>query len=308
MKKEVERSNIGIQAAKTSFLVNIGLTLMKLSGGLLGGSSALVADGFHSLSDLGSDIGVFMGFKKSRKPSDRTHNYGHGKYETFVSFMIGMILIGISLGIAVKCATDFYILSRGSEFTRPGWITLAIALLSIGIKESLYQYNIRKAEQINSSLLKANAWHHRTDSLSSMAAVLGIGGALLLGGSWVILDPIAGLVVSIIILAAAVKILKECIPQLLEKSLNSSTNSEIMKIIIATKGVKDAHKLRTRRIGDEIALDVHILVMGELSVRRGHAIANRVENRLKTKFRNKLLLSIHIEPFEEKSSLQGCRI
>lgn len=284
---------------KCMFL-NMFLTIIKIVIGIAGKSSALIADGFHSLSDFGSDIAVLLGFRAAKKPKDECHNYGHGKFETLTTIIIGFALLGAATIILISGARKIMDAVVGETLEQPGWIALITAFIAILVKEWMYRYTVRIGKKINSKLLIANAWHHRTDALSSVGAVLGIGGAILLGGEWRILDPIAAVLVSLFIARIAVKLIRESTEELLERSLDKDTVDEVMRIIQGTKGVIRPHNLKTRQIGNCIAVDVHIRVRENLSVARGHDIASDVERELRDRFGEETIVSIHVEPQGKK--------
>ncbi len=277
-------------------VLNIILTILKIIIGLMGKSSALVADGFHSLSDLGSDIAVLLGFRAAKKPRDDCHNYGHGKFETLTTIVIGLMLLGAAAGIILSALGNILNAMEGQTLPKPGWITLGVVAISILTKEWMYRYTVSVGKRINSKLLIANAWHHRSDSLSSIGALIGIGGAIILDGRWRILDPLAALIVGLFIVKIAIGLIKESMEELLEKSLDDKTVDNIIKIVKGTEGVDDQHKLKTRRVGHCIAIDVHVIVNANLTVAQSHDIATNVEKNLKKKFGKETIISIHIEP------------
>lgn len=284
---------------KCMFL-NLILTIIKILIGITGKSTALVADGFHSLSDFGSDIAVLLGFRAAKKPKDECHNYGHGKFETLTTIIIGLALLGAATMILISGAGKIMDALDGETLEQPGWIALVTAFIAIVIKEWMYRYTVKIGRRINSKLLIANAWHHRTDALSSVGAVLGIGGAIVLGGEWRVLDPVAAVLVSLFIARIAVNLIRESTEELLEKSLDKDTVDDILRIIQETNGVIRPHNLRTRQIGNCIAVDVHIRVRGNLSVARGHDIASDVERGLRDRFGEETIISIHVEPHKKK--------
>ncbi len=284
---------------KCMFL-NFILTIIKIVIGILGKSSALVADGFHSLSDFGSDIAVLLGFRAAKKPKDECHNYGHGKFETLTTIIIGLALFGAAAVIFISGVRKIINAFDGEILEQPGWITFLTAFIAILIKEWMYRHTAKIGRRINSKLLIANAWHHRTDALSSIGAVLGIGGAIILGGEWRILDPIAAVLVSLFIAKIAINLIRESTEELLEKSLDKDTVDEIMRIIQETEGVIRPHNLKTRQIGNCIAVDVHVRVRKNLSVEGGHDIATDVEKGLRDRYGEETIISIHVEPQGKK--------
>lgn len=276
--------------------VNIVLTLFKLVSGISGNSAAMIADAFHSLSDFATDIVVLLGFQIVDRPVDKTHDYGHGKVETLTSGIIGAVLLAVGLKILWMGACRIYGVWQGHVIVRPGWIALCAAVISIAAKECLYRYTVKTGKEINSPAVIANAWHHRSDALSSVATMLGIGGAILLGEKWRVLDPIAAVAVSFFIVKAAVVILSGSFNELTEASLSDDVEDEILEIIRAIPGVKYPHNIRTRRIGNYIAVDVHIKVANDLNIVEAHNISTKVENAVKKSFGGETFMSVHVEP------------
>lgn len=292
-----KRSSVASSITKLGINANILLSVLKLLAGLWGHSSAMVADAFHSLSDLLSDLIVLAGFKLACKPADKTHPYGHGKIETFVALVIGSILLLVGLGIIVNSVLLFKKITEGHSLLSPGKIALLMALVSIAVKELMFRKTMAVAKKIESSVLIANAWHHRSDALSSLAAFLGIAGAHFLGSKWLFLDPLAALVVAFLILKLSLKVILEALNDLLEASLNNDENIAIHKLISAIEGVKEVHALRTRRLGPSKAIEAHVCVDPSLNVVQAHDIATNVENRLKETLGQEIHVAIHVEPF-----------
>ncbi|RMF93778.1 MAG: cation transporter [Candidatus Schekmanbacteria bacterium] len=281
------------------FAVNSVLMLFKLFAGIIGKSEAMIADGIHSLSDLGTDVIVLFGFRFVGKPPDESHDYGHGKFETLTATIVGIILIGVGAGIMWNGGKSIYDFFNGTPIERPGWIAFYAAIISIISKEILYRYTISVGKKINSQAIIANAWHQRSDSLSSVGAMLGIGGAIMLGDRWHILDPAAAIVVSILILKVGIEIVIKGLKELLETSLDKEAENKIVQITENVLGVESSHKLKTRRVGNNIAIDIHIEVREDLNIKDAHNIATAVENKLRGAFGEGTHISVHIEP--EKS-------
>ncbi len=277
--------------------VNFILTVAKIIAGLVGHSTAMIADGIHSLSDLVTDVIVVVFIKVSGKDKDRTHHYGHGKFETFATMLISFALIVVGFGILFTGASKIVDSLKGQLIEQPGYIALYAALLSVVFKEALFWYTKIEGEKLNSQAMIANAWHHRSDAFSSVGTALGISGAILLGDRWRILDPIAGVVVSFFILKVAWDIAKPSIDELLDSSLPESTEKELHDIIASTHGVKFFHNLRTRRIGDVISVEVHIKVDKNMSVELSHQIATAIEIAIRGKFGERSHVIVHVEPF-----------
>lgn len=279
-------------------LVNFLLLLFKFISGVVGHSAAMIADAVHSLSDFVTDILVLVFVKVSSKPADTSHRYGHGKFETLATAIIGVVLFVVSIGIFYQGATAIYSVYKGAVLPLPGYIALAAAALSIVAKEAVYWYTTLKGKKLNSQAVVANAWHHRSDALSSIGTLLGIGGAIIGGQKWAVLDPIAAVIVSIFIAKVAVGILYNSLQDLLEHALPMHVQEEIMQVILSVEGVSAPHHLRTRRIGNQYAIEVHIRVDGNLTLHEAHQITSDVEKKLKAKYGESINLTIHTEPIK----------
>lgn len=277
-------------------IVNAVLLLFKFVAGVVGHSSAMIADAVHSLSDFATDIVVLVFVRISDKPQDESHDYGHGKYETLATTCIGLALLAVAVGIIAGGAGKIAAWLRGEELAAPGMLALWAALVSIVMKEWTYRYTVSKAKKLNSQAMEANAWHHRSDAFSSLGTAVGIGGAILLGKRWAVLDPLASIVVGGFIVKVAVDLLKDGIGELLEKSLPEEEESEIMKIIASFPDVVDPHHLRTRRIGNRVAVEVHVRMDGGISLNESHARATDIERAIKDKFGEQTHVAIHVEP------------
>lgn len=283
-------------------IVNLILTAIKIIAGVVGKSGAMIADGIHSLSDLASDIVVLIFVPIAGKAKDKDHQYGHGKFETLATLVVSLILMVVAIRLVASSAKSIISALSGNILPKPGYIALAAAIISIVSKEILYQYTALVARRTNSSVCKANAWHHRSDALSSIGSLLGIGGAVILGNKWTILDPVAAVIIGLTILFVAIKMAKAPIEELMEKSLDEKTEKEITDIILATEGVQNMHNLKTRRNGQSKIIDCHIRVKRTISIVEAHDIATNVEKNLKQKFGNETQTSIHIEPEKEPQS------
>ena len=237
-------------------VVNVVLLLFKFVAGFVGHSAAMVADAVHSLSDFVTDIIVLVFIHISGKPKDKSHDYGHGKYETLAMTLIGVALLIVAIGILYSGAAKIYVWANGGQLEAPGTLALWAALLSVLLKEAVYQYSMVKARQLNSQVVAANAWHHRSDALSSIGTAIGIGGAIFLGQRWTVLDPIASVVVGAFIVKVAVDLLRNGIGDLMEQSLPDAVEEEMLRIVGALPGVVNPHDLRTRRIGNHYAIAV----------------------------------------------------
>ena len=276
---------------------NAALLTFKFIAGVMGNSSAMIADAVHSLSDFITDIVVVVFVGISAKPQDTSHDYGHGKFETIASFLIGLALVAAATGIVVTGALKLLAWWGGAELESPGWIALWAAVLSVVIKELLYQYTARRGRKLDSQVMIANAWHHRSDALSSVGAAVGIGLALWLGQHWAVFDPLASVVVGLMLMRVAYKLLKTSIGELTESSLPAETEQEIEQIILSFGDVRQPHNLRTRRIGNRIAIEAHVRMDGRLPLETVHERATTIERKLKERFGNNTHVTLHMEPF-----------
>ena len=277
-------------------IVNFLLLTFKFIAGVLGHSSALVADAVHSLSDFVTDIIVIVFVKISGKPEDDDHRYGHGKYETLATALIGVALFAVGIGLLVGGATKVADVIKGAVLPAPSMIALIAAAVSIVSKEILYRYTVSVGKNLNSQAVVANAWHHRSDAFSSIGTLIGIGGAIFLGEQWRILDPIAAIVVSAFIIKVAVDLVKPAIDELLERSLPAETENRILDIIATFPEVSSPHHLRTRRIGNHIAIEVHLRMDGQTTLENAHTVATNIERRLRAEFGPDTHIGIHMEP------------
>lgn len=296
------RTKLASRVTWVGFSANLILTAFKLAAGVLGNSGAMIADAVHSLSDVATDIVVLGSFKIAAKPVDHNHDYGHGRYETLATAFIGGALLVVGCGIFWKGISTTWNSFHGAPLAKPGLLAFFAAIVSIIVKEWLYRYTVNTGKRINSQALIANAWHHRSDAFSSISTMLGIGGALLLGHKWHVLDPLAAVVVSILIVKVALKIFIGSIKELADESLGEQLKSEILQIATAPADVFDAHNLRTRRIGNDKAIDLHIRVAPEMQVSEAHTIASAIEAKLRSRFGENTFISIHVEPRGEDFS------
>ena len=279
-------------------LANVTLLIFKFVAGIISNSAAMIADAVHSLSDFITDVVVIVFVKISSKPQDKSHDYGHGKFETLATLIIGLALLFIGLMILYNGVSATYrCIWLGEELHRPGMIAFWAAIFSIILKEAVYQYTVFKGKNLNSQAVIANAWHHRSDAFSSIGTAVGIGGAIFLGDKWVVLDPIAAIVVSVFIINVSLKIIIKSINELLEKSLPDEIENEIIKVAESFDMVKDVHDLRTRRIGNNIAIEMHLLMDGNLSLQCTHNTTELIESELRKKYGEHTHIAIHVEPF-----------
>jgi len=277
--------------------VNAALTIVKIVTGTYGNSDALVADGVHSLSDLATDFVVLLFVGIAYKSADDGHPYGHGKFETFAALLISIALFFAAIGIGVSGAKTIAKTINGETLCRPDSITLAVAAIAIVSKEVLFRYTMRTANKIGSNSLSANAWHHRSDALSSIATLIGVSSAYFLGEQWRILDPVTSVLISFFIAWSAIKVGLPSVNELLEKSLPEKEVRSIETAIKEVDGVKAVHRLRSRRNGHSYVIDTHIKVDPDITVTQGHNIATAVENKLKSLLRNDVVSYVHVEPY-----------
>ena len=279
--------------------VNVVLMVFKFVAGIWGHSSAMMADAIHSVSDFATDLVVLAFVRISHKPKDKSHDYGHGKYETLATTLIGVALFAVAVGILINGAKKIAFWTQGGTLTQPGQLALWAALASILLKELVFQYTNRKAKRLDSQAMKANAWHHRSDALSSVGTAIGIGGALIGGERWAVLDPIASIAVGALVVKVAVDLLKNGMGDLMEQSLPEEVEDEIMSIVKSVPEVMEPHELCTRRIGNHYAIEMHILMNGELPLKEAHDKATEIEQLLKERYGEETHVAIHVEPVEE---------
>ena len=276
--------------------VNVVLLLFKFVAGIVGHSAAMVADAVHSLSDFVTDVIVLVFVHISGKPKDKSHDYGHGKFETLAMTVIGLALLVVAVGIVYSGMTKIIDWANGTDLEGPGMLALWAALLSIVLKEGVYRYSMVKARELNSQAVEANAWHHRSDALSSLGTAIGIGGAIFLGKRWTVLDPIASVVVGMFIVKVAIDLLRRGIGDLMEQSLPDAVEEEMLQMVGAIPGVVEPHNLRTRRIGNHYAIELHIRMDGDISLRESHDKASEVEDMLRNRYGEDTHVAVHVEP------------
>lgn len=277
-------------------IINILLLAFKFAAGILGHSAAMIADAIHSLTDFVTDAIVLIFVRLGSKPTDRDHDYGHGKYETLASAIIGVSLLVVGMMICYSGVTKTYHAMCGEPLQQPGFIALAAAVASVVLKEWAYRFTVRVGRRCHSEAVVANAWHHRSDALSSVGTTVGIGGAIILGEKWAVLDPLTAIVVSFFIMKAAWSVLSKAVGELTDGSLPKETEDEIEKIVSEDKDVSVVHNLCTRRIGNRIAIEMHVRMPGETSLYVAHHHATEIEKRLKQRFGADTHISIHLEP------------
>lgn len=275
---------------------NIALTILKIIFGILGRSAALLADGVHSLSDLITDFVLLLGVHFASKPADDDHPYGHGKAETFSSLIIALILFFTVILICVGAVKDIVFSISGGALPEPSVLVLYIAIISIIVKEMMYKYTVKVGNEMKSQAVISNAWHHRTDAFSSIAVVIGVGAALLLGKKWFILDPITAIFVSIFILKIAYDITKISLAEMLDSAISETDIVKIKEICLGVKGVFNPHDIKTRKIGYRISIDLHIDIAKDTPFIEVHAKTSEIEKKIKQYFGAETFITIHPEP------------
>lgn len=279
-------------------VVNVVLLVFKFVAGILGGSAAMIADAVHSLSDFMTDIVVLLFVRISSKPEDKSHDYGHGKYETLATSIIGLALLCVGIYLLYTGACRTWAAFHGTPIGQPGMVALWAALLSIALKEWTFRFTAKVGKEVQSQALIANAWHHRSDSLSSIGTAIGIGGAIFLGKDWAVLDPIAAVVVSVFIIRTAFTLVSGALDELLEKSLPDDQERQIEEIALSEPNVSGLHHLCTRRIGSSIAIEMHIRMPGNISLYESHIHATNIERKLRSHFGERTHINIHVEPLK----------
>ncbi len=292
----VQRNRTEKRCTLIGMTSDIGLSVLKIATGIIGRSSAILADGIHSISDTVTDALVYAMVRLSGKGVDERYRYGRGKFETLAAFLISIILVVVALGLMTEGASDVWAAVQGETLERPHNIALIVGIIAVVVKEGLYHYTRLMGRKTESSALKAYAWHHRADALSTAAALLGVAGAMFLGERWRVLDPLAAIAVSILILVLAYRLGRPAVEELLEVSLPQDEQEKIAAIVNGTEGVKAFHNLRTRRNGNLRVVDMHIKVDGQLTVTRSHEITREIEHQLSEAL-GEVMTNIHVEPY-----------
>lgn len=283
-------------------IINVVLLVVKFAAGIFGHSAAMIADAVHSLTDFATDVVVLIFVHLGNKPADRDHDYGHGKYETLATAIIGTSLLAVGVLIFCSGMDKTWRVIQGEMLPSPGKVALVAAVASIVLKEWAYRFTVKVGKRCQSEAVVANAWHHRSDALSSVGTMIGVGGAILLGNRWTVLDPLASIVVSLFIVRAAWQLMMESMKELTEASLSDEDEAVITHIAASEPGVSEVHNLRTRRVGNRIAIDMHARMLGSTPLVEAHLHATAIEHRLKEHFGPDTLVSIHLEPVKEKSA------
>ncbi len=277
-------------------VVNIGLSLAQLIGGTFTHSQALIADGVHTLSDLASDVVVLIAAKLASKDADDDHPYGHGRFETIATVILGLALAGVAVGIAINAIGR---IMNPERLLQPEPLALLFAALAIVSKEGLYQYTMVVANRLNSKMLKANAWHHRSDAISSLLVAIGVAGSVFLEIPW--LDAAAAIVVAVMIFYMGAQLILDSTMELVDTALDPQQTAKIGQFISSIEGVDHMHLLRTRKMGNNVLADVHLQVNSYLSVSEGHYIAERVIHELRHEFPEMHDITVHIDPEDDET-------
>ncbi len=278
-------------------IVNILLSVAQLLGGIITHSQALIADGLHTLSDLASDFVVLFAAKLASKDADEDHPYGHERIETVATVVLGMALAGVAVGIGLNA---FERLTHPETLLQPTPLAIIFALLAIVAKEGLYHYTIYIANKVDSNLLRANAWHHRSDAISSLLVALGVAGSVWLQIPW--LDAAAAILVAIMIFYMGVRLILDSTMELVDTSVERDKVSKIRTFISQLEGVESLHSLRTRKMGSKVLADVHIQVDSYITVSEGHFIAENVINKTRSTFPDMTDITVHIDPENDETS------
>ena len=283
-------------------IANFLLVLLKFVAGFIGNSAAMIADAVHSLSDFVTDVIVIVFVRFAHKPKDELYAYGYGKYETLATAIIGVLLFIVGSGILWDGGWKIYHYFADGTLPEPHIIAFYMALVSIAVKELLYRYTAAVGRAVKSQVVVANAWHHRSDAMSSIGTAVGIGGAIFFGDGFEILDPVAAIVVSFFIMKVAIQLIIPSLGELLEKSLPEEVQEQIRQIILSYPGVSEPHHLRTRRIGNTYAIDVHLRMDGDMPLRIAHDHVSAIERKIRAAFGMQTHISIHLEPVKKPKS------
>lgn len=292
-----ERTESAVRITWIGFFVNFILSCGKIAAGYFGRSSAMIADGIHSFSDFVTDLIVIVFVKIAGKGRDEGHQYGHGKFETLATLIISFLLLFVAIGLFYDGITKVIDSINGTVLDKPSYMALAAALVSVITKEWLFRITAKEGKKTNNQAVIANAWHHRSDAFSSIGTFIGIAGAIFLGDKWRVLDPIACIIVSLLIFKVGIDLMKPAFAELLESSLPPETEEEIGRIIMDVQGVKRYHNLKTRKSGNYYIIDVHIKVDPAITIVAAHDIATDVEHSIKERWGSATQIMVHTEPY-----------
>lgn len=297
-----ERYQVANKVTGVGTIINAILVIAKFSAGWFGRSQALMVDAVHSFSDFVTDAIILVSFRVSRKPEDQSHHFGHGKFETLSSLAISVSLVFVGLGLGYSGVIRVIEVWNGDIQMAPTYLALTMSIVAIVSKEWLFRYTLKKGKQISNSAVIANAYEHRSDAFSAIATTIGIAGAIILGGKWVILDSLAAVVVSIFILKFSLVLSYDSIMELTEASLSDDENKRILELGQSVNGVNNPHSLRSRKVGHYIVLNFHIEVDPNLTVVEAHEIQKRVKEKIRLEFGEGTMITIHIDPLDNKEA------
>lgn len=295
-KTKTNEQAVAMRVSGVSIFVNVALSLFKLLAGILAHSGAMISDAIHSASDVISTVVVIIGVRLSGKKSDREHQYGHERLECVSSIILSGLLLLTGVGIGISGVNKIIAGTAGEELLVPGALALFAAILSLVVKEWMFWYTRAAAKKINSGALMADAWHHRSDALSSIGAFIGILGARL---GFPILDPIASVVICIFIAKASIDIFRDAIDKMVDHSCDEETVEKMKKLILKTPGVKRIDEIRTRLFGSKIYVDIEIAADGTMSLKDAHAIAEQVHHSVENNFQDVKHCMVHVNPYAE---------
>ena len=293
--KQNDFQKVANQVSFVTIVVNILLAFMKLLAGVFAHSNAMISDSIHSASDVFSTMIVVIGIKLSSKQPDKEHPYGHERMECVAAIVLSMVLFMTGLGIGVEALTDV-LKGEYSHLQVPGMLALAAAVISIVSKEAMYWYTRYYAKKIDSSALMADAWHHRSDAMSSVGAFIGILGARL---GFPILDPIASVAICVLIVKASVDIFRDAIDKMVDHSCDEATEESMREVIMGVKGVKGIDLLQTRLFGSKMYVDIEISADGEIPLNEAHDVAENVHHTIEKNFKDVKHCMVHVNPVNE---------
>ncbi|MFO7965650.1 MAG: cation diffusion facilitator family transporter [Desulfobacterales bacterium] len=294
MTRNTIHQNAGRRVTVAGLAVNSLLILLKAAAGVFGDSRALIADAVHSVSDLFTDVVVLLGLQMGGKPPDSEHHFGHGRIETMASAGVGLVLLATGAFIGVEAITDIY----EKQIRHPTITAIAGAAVSIVLKEAMYRYTVYIGKRLGNQLIIANAWHHRTDSLSSIAVLIGVTGAIV-NPSWYFLDSVAALVVAFFIAKIAVEIITSTFREITDTAPPEEIVDKIKACSLSVNGVLDVHDLRVRSLAGHLQMEIHVVVDGRMSVSRGHDIAKTVETCIIRDVRQVDKVLVHVDPKDD---------
>ena len=292
MQNEQEYEKVAMKVSKVSIIANLALTILKLAAGVIAHSGAMISDAIHSASDVFSTIVVIIGIKISGKASDKDHPYGHERMECVAALVLATILAATGLGIGYT-AVEKIAGGNYANLVVPGMMALVAAILSIVVKEGMYQYTRVYARKIDSGALMADAWHHRSDALSSVGALVGIAGARM---GFPILDPVASVVICFFIEKAAYEIFMDAVDKMVDKACDEEVEAELTECALSQEGVQGVDLLHTRVFGNKIYVDIEIRVDGEMRLRDAHGIAEHVHDAIEKNFSKVKHIMVHVNP------------